>query len=230
MLNSLLPLVTPAAGTKKGAFALMPLANIDELFTLLKEAKYYTALDLHSGYYHINLDEESISKSTFTTVFGKFEFLRLLFGLSQGPDFFISLIYDLFGCDKISNKSQDSGYLAYLDDILIYSKTKMEHLEMLNDALAHLHIAGLKTKLNECLFFKVQIHYLGHLISRTFIFPLTDKIESLMKLKPPTNIKKVRHFLSLTGYYRKLICNYSDIAHPTNCLTHKSQTFIWTPD
>ena len=78
--------------------------------------------------------------------------------------------------------------------------------------------------------FKEQINYLGHLVSGASILPLTDKIEVLMKLKLPTNIKEVRHFLSLTGYYRKFICNYSDIAHPLNCLTHMSQPFIWTPD
>ena len=73
--------------------------------------------------------EESISKSAFTTVFGKFEFLRLPLGLSQGLDFFLWLIYDLFRFDKMSNQGQGSGYLAYLDDILIYCKTEKEHLE-----------------------------------------------------------------------------------------------------
>ena len=87
----------------------MPLPKIDELFTLLKGKKYFTALDLHSGYYHIKLDEESIPTSAFTTVFVKFELLRLPFGLSQGPDFFIHLIYDLLGLDKTSNKGQGSG-------------------------------------------------------------------------------------------------------------------------
>ena len=72
------------------------------------------------------------------TVFDKFEFLRLPCGLSQGPDFFIYLIYDLFGLDKTSNKSQGSGYFAYLDDILIYSKMEKEHLAMLNNAFEHL--------------------------------------------------------------------------------------------
>ena len=76
-LNSLLLAATPAMGTKKGAFALMPLPKIDALFALLKGAKYFTALDLHSGYYHIKSDEESIPISAFTTVFGKFKFLRL---------------------------------------------------------------------------------------------------------------------------------------------------------
>ena len=84
--------------------------------------------------------------------------------------------------------------------------------------------------LSKCLFFKEQTHYLGHLVSATSILPLADKTEALMKLKPPTNIKEVRHFLGLMGYYRKFICNYADIAHPLNCLTRKSQPFIWTLD
>ena len=62
------------------------------------------------------------------------------------------------------------------------------------------------------------------------ILPLANKIEALMKLKPPTNIKEVRHFLRLTGYYWKFICNYIDIAYPLNCLMCKSQPFIWTPE
>ena len=84
----------------------MSLPIIDKLFALLKGDKYFTALDLHSGYYHIKPDEESILKSAFTTVFGKFKFLTLPFGLSQGPDFFIHLICDLFRLDKTPHKSQ----------------------------------------------------------------------------------------------------------------------------
>ena len=126
--------VTPATGTKKGTFALMPLPKIDGLFTLLKGAKYFTALDLCSVYYRIKLDEESIPKNAFTTVFSKFEYFRLPFGLSQCSDFLIHLIYNLFGLDKTSNQSQGSGYLAYLDDILNYSKTEKEHLEMWSNA------------------------------------------------------------------------------------------------
>ena len=79
----------------------MPLLKIDELFALLKRAKYFTALDLYNGYYHIKLDEVSIPQSTFTTVIGKFEFLRLPFGLSQGQDLFIHLIYDLLDLTRL---------------------------------------------------------------------------------------------------------------------------------
>ena len=78
------------------------------------------------------------------------------------------------------------------------------------------------------LIFEEQIHYLGHLVSGTSILPLADKIEVLMKLKPPMNIKEVRHFPGLMAYYRKFICNHADIAHSLNCLTRTSQPFIWT--
>ena len=84
----------------------MPFAKIDEYFTVLKGVKYLTALDLQSGYYHIKLDEEPIPKSAFTIVFRKFEFLQLSFGLSQGPDFFIHIIYYLFGLIKATVQSQ----------------------------------------------------------------------------------------------------------------------------
>ena len=84
----------------------MPLPRIDELFALLKGAKYFTALDLRSGYYHIKLDEKSIPKRAFTTILGKFEFLPLPFGLFQGGDFFIHLIYDLFGLNKDTMQGQ----------------------------------------------------------------------------------------------------------------------------
>ena len=91
----------------------MSLPKIDDLFVLLKRARYFTALDLQSGYYHMKLDTEFIPKRAFMAVFGKFEFLRLPFSLFQGPDFFIHLIYDLFGLHKSPTQGQGSGYLAY---------------------------------------------------------------------------------------------------------------------
>ena len=108
---------------------------------------------------------EFIPKSAFTTVFDKFEFLRPPLGLFQGPYFFIHLIYGLFTLNKTSTHGQGSAYLAYLDDILIYSRTEKEHLQMLDKAFKCLLKAGLKIKLSECSFFKEQIHCLGHLVS-----------------------------------------------------------------
>ena len=98
----------------------------------------------------------------------------------------------------------------------MYSKMEKKHLDMIRDAFECLQKAGLKIKLSKCTFFKEHMHYLGHLVSGNSILPPTDKIKALMKLKPPHYIKEVRHFLSLTVYYRKFIYNLSDIAHPLN--------------
>ena len=95
------------------------------------------------------MDEKSFPKSAFIRVFGKFKYLRLPFGLAQGPDFFIQLIYDLFGLDKMSNRGQGSGYLAYLENILIYSKTEKGNLHMIEKAFKCILKAGLKIKLNK---------------------------------------------------------------------------------
>ena len=100
---------------------------------------------------------------------------------------------------------------------------------MLDKSFKCLFRAGLKIKLSNCSFFKEQIHYLGHLVSGTSFLPLANKIEALVKLKLPINIKEFRHFLGLTGYYWKFICNYTDIAYPLNSLTNNAQPFIWTP-
>ena len=100
-LNSLLP---ATMCTKKGTLSLMPLPKIAELFTLLKGAKYFTALDLCSGYYDITFDEESIPKSAFTTVFDKLKFLRFPFSLSQGPVFFIGLFMTSLDSKRLLTK------------------------------------------------------------------------------------------------------------------------------
>ena len=162
-------------GTTEGSIALMPLPRIGGLFIQLKGAKYFTALDLQSGCYYIKLDEESIPKSSFTTVFGKCKFLRLPFGLSQGPYFFIHLIYNFIELDKTSTQGQGSGYLVYLDDILIYSRTEKDHLQLSDKAFRCLLKAGPEIKLSKCSFLKEKVLYLGHLVSGTSILPLANK-------------------------------------------------------
>ena len=86
-----------------------------------------------------------------------------------------------------------------------------------------------RCKLSRCSFLKKIIHYLDCLVSGTSILPLADKIKPLMKFQPPINVKDIRHFLGLTGYYCTFISNYADIAYLLNCLTCKALPFVWTP-
>ena len=184
-------------------------------------AKIFTTLDLRSGYYHIALDDESKDKTAFVTPFGKYEFNAVPFGLAQAPADFQQLI---------SIVLQDCGdfAMAYLDDIIIFSQNEQEHLKQIKITFKKLKKAGLKLKESKCNFFKKEIYYLGHLISVNGIQPLPEKLDSICNIPKPRSPKEIKKFLGLTGYYRKFIPRFSDMARPLrNLLAHDCE-FVWT--
>ena len=116
--------------------------------------------------------ENSKAKTAFVTCFGKYQFEAVPFGLAQAPAYFQQLIsIVLQGCS-------DSA-MAYLDDIIIFSKNKAEHLKHIEIIFQKLKEAGLKLKESKCDFFKKEIHYLGHLISDKGIYPLPEKLDTI---------------------------------------------------
>ena len=117
--------------------------------------------------------------------------------------------------------------MGYLDDIIIFSRTEEEHLEIIFNRLCE---AGLKLKLQKSSFFKKHIHYLGHLISDEGIQPLPEKLESIAKMPVPKNAKQVKQFLGLVGYYRKFVPRFADISRILTKLTRKDKEFKWTPE
>ena len=150
---------------------------------------------------------------------GKYQFNRVPFRLAQAPASFRKLINDVLkGCNFV---------MGYLDDIIIYSRSKKEHLE---EIFTRLKAAGLKLKLEKCCFFKKHIQYLGHLISADGIQPLPDKLESIAKMPAPRNPKEIKQFLGLVGYYRKFIPRFADISRVLTHLTKKDVEFKWTPE
>ena len=123
-INALQPKVVKADSNAKGNLTLHLLPNIDQLYAKLRGAKVYTTLDLRSGYYHIELGKGSCAKTAFVTPFGKYEFNMVPFGLAQAPAYFQALISKVL-------KGLHSFAMAYLDDIIIFSKDEEEHLEHL---------------------------------------------------------------------------------------------------
>ena len=152
----------------------------------------------------------------------KFEFNRVPFGLAQAPAYFQRLINEVL---------TDCNFaMGYLDDIIIFSKTKEKLLQYLEEIFERLRKAGLKLKLQKCSFFKKNIQYLGHLISDEGIQPLPEKLESIAKMPVPQNAKQVKQFLGLVGYYRKFVPCFSDIARPLTQLTRKNEGFNWSTE
>ena len=205
----------------QGNLSLIPLPKIDEMYANLCGAKIFTTLDLHSGYYHITLDNESKAKTAFVTPFGKYEFNAVPFGLAQAPAYFQQLI-------SIVLQDCSDFAMAYLDDIIIFSQNEQEHLKHIEIIFKKLKKAGLKLKESKCDFFKKEIHYLGHLISVNGIQPLPEKLDSIHNMPKPRSPKEIKQFLGLTSYYRKFIPQFSDMARPlTKLLAHDCE-FVWT--
>ena len=221
-INKLQPEVTKADGGK-GSISFIPLPKIDELYAKLKGYKVFSSLDLRSGYYHIGLKELVKPKSAFVlSSLGKYQFNRVPFGLVQAPAYFQKLINDILkGCNFA---------MGYLDDIIIYSRSEKEHLEHLEEIFTRLKAVGLKLKLEKCCFFKKHIQYLGHLISADGIQPLPEKLQSIAKMPAPRNLKEVKQFLGLVGYYRKFVPRFADISRVLTHLTKKDVEFKWTPE
>ena len=193
-------------GKSKGCLSLIPLPKIDEMYAKLKGAKFFSTIDLQSGYYHIALGKDSREKTAFVMPFGNYKFLQVPFGLAQAPAFFQHLM----------NKVLDNCPFAmtYLDDIIIFSDTEEEHLAHIQEIFKRLEAADLKMKRSKCDFFKKHIHYLGHLISVDGIRPLKDKLDTICDMPAPHNSEEVKQFLGLVGYYRKFVLRFTDLSRP----------------
>ena len=196
--------------------------KVEDIFSKLKRATYFTTLDLCTGYHHIPLDRSSIPKTAFNSSFGKYEYVKVPFGLAQAPAYFQELMTGIL---------KDFPFaIAYFDDIIIFSKTPLEHLSHIHMVFEKLKTANLSMKKSKCSFFSKEIQYLGHILSATGIWPLRSKTHTIQHMYPPTTPKQVRSFLGLVGYYRKFIKGFAKIAKPLTLLTRQQVKFNWTPE
>ena len=130
--------------------------RVEDIFSKLNGAKYFSTLHLHAGYYHIPLDDDSIPKTAFTSSFGKYEYLKVPFGLVQASAYFQELMNKVL---------KDLPFaVAYLDDYIIYSKTAEEHLDHIQPVFHKCYSAELSMKLSKCHFFTKELQYLGHVL------------------------------------------------------------------
>lgn len=205
--------------TKKDAF---PLPRIDESFDALKGAKYFSSIDLASGYHQVAMDEKDRQKTAFTTPFGLFEYVRMPMGVCNGPATFQrlmqatmhDLIFDIM--------------LVYLDDILVYLPTFESHLERLDTVLTRLKHSGLKVKFEKCHFLQKEVKFLGHQISAEGIATDPSKISAVRDWPVPTTVKELQSFLGLCSYYRRYVEGFSQLAAPLHDLVNQCNSAVRT--
>ena len=214
--------LTTACNTITGrVVSTFPLPKIQELLSRLIHCKYFSSLDLPSGYYHIGLTEEVKKKTAFVTADGKYQWNVVPFGLATTVSTFQYLMSKfLTGLNHFA--------FTYLDDVLIFSKSWEEHLQHLNTVFNRFKTAGLRIKLRKCQFFKTQLHYLGQKISADRLEPLPEKLEAIKNLAPARNVDEAHQILGLLAYYRSFVPALADITTPITNLLKKNVPFVWS--
>lgn len=207
------------AVTKKDVY---PLPRVEDLLSSLGGAKYFTSLDLASGYWQVELDDDARQKSAFTTYNGLYEFVRMPFGLCNAPATFQRLM------QKVLVGLEWKSCFVYLDDILIASSSLGEHLQHLREVFARLRSANLRLKPKKCGLLRREVNFLGHIVSVEGIHPDPSKTARIEAYPRPTSVTEVRRFLGLASYYRRFVAGFATLAAPLHALTKKNVAFIWT--
>ncbi|GJX84484.1 putative reverse transcriptase domain-containing protein [Tanacetum coccineum] len=197
------------------------LPRIDELFDQLQGVRYFSKIDIQSGYHQLRVHEDDIPKTTFRTRYKHFEFTVMPFRLTNAPSVFMDLM------NRVCKLYLDKFVIVFIDDILIYSKTKEDHEVHLKLVLELLKKERLYAKFSKCEFWLQEVHFLGHVVNHNSVHVDPSKIEALKNWKAPTTPSKIRSFLGLASYYRRFIMNFSKIAKPLTLLTQKNKKYEW---
>ena len=198
-----------------------PLPNIKDTLLELEGFKFGTSLDLNMGYYHIELHPDTRKLCTIVFPFGKYEYLRLPMGLCNSPDIFQ---------EHMSALMNDLAFVrAYIDDLAILTTTTWEeHLIHIDTVLQRLKDTGLKVNGLKSFFGRSEIEYLGYMLTRNGVKPVQKKVDAILSIAPPKNIKQLRSFLGMVNYYRDMWMRRSHILTPLTALLRKNAKWQWT--
>lgn len=198
------------------------LPRIDDLFDQLQGARFFSKIDLRPEYHQLKIKEQDITKTAFRTRYGHFEFLVISFGLTNAPTAFMDLM------NRVFKSFSDSFVIVFIDDILVYSRSREDHANHLRAVLQTLHQRQLYAKFSKCEFWLESVAFLGHVVSSEGIQVDPQKIAAVKDWPRPTTPTEIRSFLGLTWYYRGFVEGFSTLASPLTKLTQKSSKFQWS--
>lgn len=200
---------------KYTVFDAEPMPNPEDMFSKLAGHKYFSRLDLCKGYWQLPLTESAKPLTAFQTPLGLYQFRRMPFGLVTASASFSRLMRKLLSdMENVDN---------FIDDIIIFTVTFQQHIEVLRDIFERLRNANLTAKPSKCALAYDSIECLGHFIGDDRLKPHPSKVKAIKEAPRPSSKKQVRSFLGLVGFYRKFIPNFSVLALPLTDLTKKGE-------
>ncbi|XP_011688730.1 PREDICTED: uncharacterized protein K02A2.6-like [Wasmannia auropunctata] len=200
-----------------------PLPLIEDQLDKLQEAKVFTTLDLRNGFFHVNVAEDSRKYTAFVTHCGQYQFSKVPFGLCNSPSVFQRFINCVF-----SEEIKKGVVIPYLDDLIIASSDVEENIKRLKRVLQTASEYGLEINVKKCQFLVKRVTFLGYVIEDGALHPSPDKTQAVASFPEPRSLKDIQSFLGLTGYFRKFIANYANIAKPLSDLLRKNEKFRFT--
>ena len=201
-----------------------PLPKTDQCLDAMNGSFLFSVFDLRCGFLQLKLEPADADKTAFVTRRGMYRYKTMPFGLCNAVATFQRLM------DLALTGLNFEICLAYLDDIILHSKTQEEHLQRLEVLLQRLKDVNLKLKPSKCCLMKKRVTFLGHVVSGDGIATDPEKARLVSEWPVPTTLKQLRGFLGLSSYYRKFIRGYAHIAGPLTNLLKKNQRFVWTED
>ena len=203
-----------------------PLPRYDDLLDTIaaNKAKYFSTLDMFSGYHQLKLDPKTSHKTSFITHVGQYQWKRLPFGLVGAPVAFQAAM------TKILQGLNWKIVLVYIDDLLVMSENFETHLKHLSLVFERLREANIKLNPLKCKFAAQKVLYLGHIVSKHGVEVDPTKTQLIENFPTPKTVKHVRSFLGLANYYRKFVKDYAKKAAPLNQLLKKQVAFVWSDE
>ncbi|KAL0556879.1 hypothetical protein IC582_005396 [Cucumis melo] len=198
-----------------------PLPRIDDLFDQLQGATIFSTIDLRSRYHQLRIRDSDIPKTSFRSRYEHYESNVMSFGLTNAPAIFVDLM------NRVFKDFLDTFVIVFIDDILVYSKTEVEHEDHLHHVLRTLRANKLYAKFSKCEFWLKKVSFLGHVVSSEGVSIDPAKIEAVTSCLQPSTVSEVHSFLGLAGYYKRFVEDFSRIASPLTESTRKGTPFVW---
>ncbi|CAK1580707.1 unnamed protein product [Parnassius mnemosyne] len=197
------------------------LPTVSELAARLRGATYFSVLDARSGFWMVQIDPASADLCTFGTPFGRYQFLRLPYGVNCAPEVFHA---------KLRQYLEDlEGVDSFIDDVIVWGNTKEQHDFRLKCLLNRAREIGIKFNKEKCKFGVREIVYLGHKFDKNGIKPDESKVKAIMGMPYPTDRKALERFMGMVNYLSKFIQNYSDSVSVLRSLLKKNSEWLWEP-